>query len=258
MAPSGSVSASPAEIYVGERVTLTPNFTTGQCGGALGPANLTATEGSISGTQYDSTGVRFDPAGTAEQRKTITITARVTDQGGSGTAQTSIVVKQKAVISAKRFPDIVFGSGSARINNCGKRVLLEDLKNSLDSDPNGTVVFVGHTGNKEKVSTDLDLKRSLNAAAIISAGAELCLGFPAANILVTGAGKADNGIDFQPRFCEASTLEKPGALIQQADDEAKNRRVEVWFVPPGGVAPASAQGSRDALGLQVKTLGCPK
>jgi outer membrane protein OmpA-like peptidoglycan-associated protein len=258
VAPTGTLTVSPSEIFIGEKATLNANFAPGQCGGPLGPVALAAAEGSVSGTQYDSTGVRFDPADTSEQQKTIMLAASVKDQGGSGSAQATVLVKQKAVITAKRFPDIVFASASDRINNCGKRVLLEDLKNSLDSNPNGTVVFVGHTGDKEKASSDLDLKRALNAAAVISAGADVCLGFSAANILVTGAGKADNGIDFQPRFCQASTIERPGDLIQQADDEVKNRRVEVWFVPPGGVAPASAQGSRDALGLQVKNLGCPK
>ena len=107
-------------------------------------------EGSVSGNEFDSTGVRFDPANTSEQQKTITIMAKVADDQGSGSAQTSVVVKQKGAITAKRFPDIVFPSGSARVNNCGKRVLLEELKSSLDSDPNGHVVFVGHTSQNEK------------------------------------------------------------------------------------------------------------
>jgi outer membrane protein OmpA-like peptidoglycan-associated protein len=257
-APSGTVSASPAEIFVGEKTTLAANFTAGQCGGPLGPVSYASAEGSVSGNEFDSNGVQFDPANTSEQQKTIAIMAKVSDAGGSGQAQTSVVVKQKGVIAAKRFPDIVFPKGSARVNNCGKRVLLEELKSSLDSDPNGHVVFVGHTSSSEAAATGLDLKRALNAAAVISAGAQICLGFSAANIAITAAGAADNGIDFQPYFCESSTGEIRGNLVQEADGEAKNRRVEVWFVPSGGVLPASAQNSKSAVELNVKELGCPR
>ncbi len=257
-APSGSLRASPSDIWVGDRSTLTASFTPGQCGGALSPVTYSASEGSVSGNQFDSTGVRFDPANTSEQQKTIIITARVSDERGSITAEAPIVVKQKAGIVSKRFPDIVFPKGSARVNNCGKRVLLEELKSSLDADPNGHVVFVGHTSANEKGSADLGLRRALNAAAVISAGAQVCLGFSAANIAIGNAGTSDNNVDFQPYFCESSTGEIRGNFVKEADSEAKNRRVEVWFVPSGGVAPPSAQGSKSAVELNVKTLGCPK
>jgi opacity protein-like surface antigen len=257
VSPSGSLSATPSEIWVGDKATLAANFTPGQCGGPLGPVAFSTAEGSISGNEFDSSGVRFDPANTSEQQKTIAIVAKVADERGGGSAQTTVVVKQKAAITAKRYADIVFPKESARVNNCGKRVLLEELKNSLDSDPNGHVVFVGHMAASEK-GAGLDLKRALNAAAVISAGAQVCLGFSAANIAITAAGTADNGVDFQPYFCETSTGEIRGNLVQQADDEAKNRRVEVWFVPSGGVAPASAQGSRSAVELNVQALGCPR
>ena len=258
VAPSGSVSATPAEIWVGDKATLAANFSPGQCGGALGPVSYSTAEGSVSGNEFDSSGVRFDPANTSEQQKTITIMAKVADQQGSGSAQTAVVVKQKGVVASKRFPDIVFPKGSARVNNCGKRVLLEELKASLDSDPNGHVVFVGHESESEKGSAELDLRRALNAAAVISAGAQICLGFSAANISITSAGTADNGVDFQPYFCESSTGEIKGNVVTEADSEAKNRRVEVWFVPSGGLPPASAQGSKSAVELNVAALGCPR
>jgi opacity protein-like surface antigen/outer membrane protein OmpA-like peptidoglycan-associated protein len=256
--PSGNVSASPAEIWVGEKATLAANFAPGQCGGPLGQVVFASAEGSVNGNVFDSSGVQFDPANTSEQQKTIAITAKVADDQGSGSAQTSVVVKQKAAIAAKRFPDIVFPKNSARVNNCGKRVLLEELKGSLDSDPNGHVVFVGHIASNEPGGVDLGLNRALNAAAVISAGAQICLGFSAANILVASAGVADNGVDFQPYFCESSTGEIRGNLVQEADSEAKNRRVEVWFVPAGGATPASVQGSHSAVELNVQALGCPR
>ena len=257
-APSGSLRASPADIMVGDKSTLTASFTPGQCGGALSPVTYSASEGSVSGNQFDSTGVRFDPAITSEQQKTIMITAKVSDEHGPVSAEAAVVVKQKGAVVSKRFPDIVFPKGSDRVNNCGKRVLLEELKSSVDAYPNGHVVFVGHTSESEKASADLGLKRALNAAAVISAGAQICLGYSAANIAVGNAGTSDNNVDFKPFFCESSTGEIKGNVVQEADSEAKNRRVEVWFVPSGGVPPPSAQGSKSAVELNVKTLGCPK
>ena len=257
--PSGTLRATPVEVFVGETAALAANFRPGQCGGTLGPAAFTAPEGSIRGNQFDSTGVRFDPPGATEQRKTITVTAKVSDERGSGSADGAVVVKQRAALGAQRLPDVVFAEGSDRINNCGKRVLLEDLKNRFEADPGGRVVFVGHVAQSELASTGLDLKRALNGAAVISAGTGVCTKFPASQIFVNGAGAADNGTDFQPYFCGASAAvaERPGRGVQQSED-AKYRRVEVWFVPTGGVLPASAKDAKEASTLGAGALGCPR
>jgi hypothetical protein len=152
---------------------------------------------------------------------------------------------------------VTFNQGSDRINNCGKRVLLEDLKTLFDSDPGGQVVFVGHMTQAEVRRTGLDLKRAMNAAAVISAGSGVCARFPADKILAKGVGTTDDGVDYQPFFCEASTKEKSGQAVKQSD-EARMRRVEVWFVPTGGTLPPSAQGAQSASSQNVSTLGCPK
>jgi outer membrane protein OmpA-like peptidoglycan-associated protein len=252
--PTGTLSVSRPEIYVGETTLLDATFRGGQCGGQIGPTTYTASEGSINGKEFNSTGVRFDPPGPTEQRKTVMLAARAADERGSATAEASVVVKQRAAIGAQRFSDIVFLQDSSRVNNCGKRVLLEDLKNKLDSDPGGKVLFVGHTGTGEK-NADLATKRALNAAAVISAGEGICPRFPASSIFVK-AGSADNGVDFQPNFCAASN-ERPGQAVPQTED-AKTRRVEVWFVPTGGAIPANAVDARNASTLGVASLGCPR
>jgi hypothetical protein len=257
--PSGSLNVSPSEIYVGDKATLSANFSPGQCGGNLGPVSFSAAEGAVQGDRFDSTGVRFDPAGPSEQRKTIAVTAQVSDGRGSGSASGTVVVKQRAAVTAKRLPDILFPKDSDRVNNCGKRVLLEELKTLFDSDPTGKVVFVGHTAENENVP-GLDMKRALNAAAVISAGQGICARFPASQVLVNGVGSTDDGVDFQPHFCEASAgvTERPGQSVQQSDNMGKFRRVEVWFVPTGGALPASAKGAQDASALGVSKLGCPR
>ena len=41
------------------------------------------------------------------------------------------------------FSDLVFGKGSARVNNCGKRILLDELA-AKAADPDYEIVLVGH------------------------------------------------------------------------------------------------------------------
>lgn len=256
--PSGSLGVSPAEIYVGEKSTLSPNFNAGQCGGPLQPATFTATEGSVTGAEFDSSSVAFDPTDTSEQRKTITITAKVSDGQGTGSADAQVVVKKKGTIAAKRLPDVVFPVNSARVNNCGKRVLLEELKTYTDADATGNVVFVGHQIDTES-QQGLDLKRAMDAAAVISAGGGICTAFPPAQIFVSGAG-ANQTADFQPHFCGTSTAdaERAGQAVNENDDAAKYRRVEVWFVPTNGIPPAMPLDHKDAASAGVASLGCPR
>ncbi len=257
--PSGTLQASPSEIWVGEKATLVPNFSAGQCGGALQPPTFTATEGSVAGNQFDSSNVAFDPSNNAEQQKTINIAANVSDGTGSASARTDIVVKKKGAVVAKRLPDIIFPVGSARVNNCGKRVLLEELKGYTSSDPTAQVVFVGHQAGSESKWPGLDQKRALNAAAVISAGQGICTSFPTNQVQVGAAGAGDNGVDYQPRFCGASAgPEVAGQIVNESDDTAKYRRVEVWFIPTGGALPPSLKDHQDAAALSVTALGCPR
>src|SRR6185369_4714071 len=106
--PSGTLVASPSEIWLGEKAALNAGFMAGQCGGTLGPIAFSAAEGAFSGNQFDTAGVQFPPPSASEQRKTITITAKVSDEKGSGSAQANVVVKQRALISARQLPDVLF------------------------------------------------------------------------------------------------------------------------------------------------------
>jgi len=256
--PTGSLGVSPAEIWVGEKTTLSANFRPGQCGGPLQPASFAAAEGALSGAEFDSSTVAFDPSDNSEQRKTIALTASVSDGQGSGSARGQVVVKKAGSIAAKRLPDVVFPANNARVNNCGKRVLLEELKTLTDADSTGTVVFIGHQRDTES-GAGLDLKRALNAAAVVSAGGGICAAFPKTQIQVGGAG-TEQSADFQPHFCGTSTDvgERSGQVVNQSDDSAKLRRVEVWFVPTNGKLPAMPKEYKDAEAAGVARLGCPR
>jgi hypothetical protein len=186
------------------------------------------------------------------------VTAKVSDGRGVGTADTQIVVKKKAGLVTRRLPDLLFPVDSARVNNCGKRLLLEELKTYAEADPTGTVVFVGHQAATEKVP-GLDMKRATNAAAVISAGKGVCTAFPASQIQVSAVG-TEQTADFQPYFCGSSTgvNERGGQRVKENEDAAKTRRVEVWFAPTNGKLPDDAKNPQSAAAAGVAALGCPR
>jgi hypothetical protein len=158
-------------------------------------------------------------------------------------------------------PDILFAPGSSRVNNAGKRVLLEQLKTYLDRDPTGRVVIIGHVVDREpkpRVQGEtLDEMRALNAAAVISAGKGICLAFAPSQILIVAAGTEQGGIDFQP-FFDTAVKERAGQGVKESDPNAKYRRDVIYFVPTGAQLPAGVTNPKDAASLNVARLGCPK
>ena len=240
--PTGTAQANPAEIYAGEKSALTASCQ-GDCGGPIQTPTFTASEGSVQGDQFDSTGVQFDPTNKAEQRKTVTITARCSDNRSAGTATTTVTVIKKAEIAAIRLPDVLFSDNNARVNNCGKRILLEELRGYFEKDPSGTVVLVGHSSDDE-TAANLDMQRALNSAAVITAGTGVCLSIPQSQVLVNATGTNQNGVSFEPGLCGTSVSGGASGM----------RRVEVWFIPAGGQPPSYQNAST----LPVSGLGCPK
>ncbi len=260
VAPNGSVTANPSSLTVGQTSQISSNFN-GQCGGTIKPATYTASEGSINGNTFDSSSVQFDAANTDEQTKNVTITATATDDKGNGTATTTITVRKPANAKFTRLPDLIFAPNSSRVNNCGKRLLLEQLKTYLDKDPTGRVVFVGHSTDRERMK-NLDQMRALNAAAVISGGKGICLNFAPTQILIDAEGTKQNGVDYQPFFCGTSTTpktqERGGSMVNANDKTAQYRRVEVYFVPTNAQLPASVTNYKDATTYNVNKMGCPK
>jgi hypothetical protein len=248
--PSGTVSANPAQVEYGDKSSLSSNFS-GQCGKcAIQTPTYTASEGTINGDQFDSTGVQFSNSGT-EQHKTVTITATASDCTSNGTATTTVDVTKKATIAPVRLPDVLFDHDNARVNNCGKRVLLEQLRAYVEKDPTGTVVLVGNQSPDETVA-GLDMKRVSNAAAVITAGTGVCMSVPQSQVMLEGNGTSQNDVSFESGFCGSSV--RGGAAGGNAD----LRRVAVWFVPSGGQMPAQASNLQSAQSLNISGLGCPR
>jgi outer membrane protein OmpA-like peptidoglycan-associated protein len=248
-APAVTAQADPAEIFAGEKSTLSASCQ-GQCGGTIQPPTFAASDGSVQGNQFDSTGVQFDSSNNSEQRKAVTITATCADNRSTGTATTTITVIKKAVITPIRLPDVLFDANSARVNNCGKRILLEQLRAYFERDSAGKVVLVGHSSSDE-TAANLAEQRALNAAAVITAGTGVCLAIPQSQVLISSPGVEQNGVGFEPGFCSSS-------VRGGASGAAEMRRVEVWFVPNGGQLPSSLTTYQDASALPVSGLGCPR
>jgi len=247
IAPTATVNASPAQIYAGDKSTVTASCS-GQCGGALRGPSFTASDGSIQGDQFDSSSIQFDPSSSAEQKKTVTITAACADDKNTGNGTTTIDVIKKATVAPIRLPDILFARDSARVNNCGKRILLEQLRSYYERDPGGSVALVGHQSSDEKPA-NLSEERAFNSAAVITAGSGVCLSVPASRVQVSTPGTDQLGVSFDPNFCQSSVPAGP---------QAEERRVVVWFIPSGGQMPASVANSQAASSLPVSNLGCPR
>jgi hypothetical protein len=57
-------------------------------------------------------------------------------------------------------------------------------------------------------------------------------------------------------LCESSVRERASSRVNERDDRAKNRRVEVWIVPSGAQMPAGAKQLKPVP--DIKRLGCPR
>jgi outer membrane protein OmpA-like peptidoglycan-associated protein len=246
--PTGTAQANPAVVQFGEKSTLSAQFS-GQCGGPISEPVCRADEGSVQGNTFDSSGVSFDPSNHAEQRKTVTLTCDARDNQTTGTATTTVEVVKGAAAMPVRLPDVLFPANSSRVNNCGKRILLEQLRGYVERDSGGTVYLVGHKSSDERAAS-LAQNRAMNAAAVITAGTGVCLSIPQSQVQISAPGVDQNGVSFESGFCQTS--------VGTASSASQMRRVVVWFVPAGGQAPESVTGSQAATALPVSSLGCPK
>ena len=259
-APTVKFSVSPSTIPAGSKAQLSATASGSECGGSTS-LRYAASEGTISGDTFDSSGVQFDMSNRSKaQEKVVHLTATATDQkGGTGSATADVTVTLSP--EARRLDDIVFPAGNARVNNCGKRLLLEELTPMLRDDPNATVILIGHrdTSEKGKAAAKLDEVRVLNAAAVLSAGTGICPQLELSRVKVNWVG-TDQSSTPRPSLCGESTnvKEKSGQAVKASDKRAQFRRVEVWFVPSGADLPAGVTGLKDAPAADIKAKGCPK
>jgi outer membrane protein OmpA-like peptidoglycan-associated protein len=259
-APTVRFSLSQTSIPYGAKLPLNATATAGPCGGP-DTIRYTASQGTITGNTFDSSSLSFDQSNRLKQQtQVVHLTATATGRnGGTGSGSADVTVTLSP--EARRLDDIVFPNDSARVNNCAKRLLMEQLTPMLRDDPNATVILIGHRDEREKgkAASKLDTLRALNAAAVLSAGTGICPLLELSRIKI-GAVGTDQSSTPRPLFCGTSTdvKERGGQAVKTTDSRAQFRRVEVWIVPGGAAMPAGISGLKDVPAADVKKLGCPK
>ncbi len=257
-----SISAVPAQLNYGDTGRLTVTGTGSACSSIS--YLWTASEGTVANStspsaSFDSKTVRFEQGGKI-QSKTVTVKATVTDDRGA-TASSETQVKVDYIPSAIRFSDLIFSKNSARVNNCAKRILLEEVA-AKAADPDYELILVGHYDQDEvkkgKRPTTLDMERVKNAYAVLTAGTGTCGNVDKSRIKVDWTGTEQTS-DFQPGICGTSARpaagERRGSAVSTAD---QNRRVEVWLVPKGTKMPAAFKSAKEIPARDLKRAGCPK
>jgi outer membrane protein OmpA-like peptidoglycan-associated protein len=174
----------------------------------------TANSGRVTGSGTEAV---FDSAGVAPGT-TVTITVSVSD-GRGGTAQSDCSVRVQAPEKPKPEPATCTSGGFprnlARLNNVDK-ACLDDVASKLKQDPRSRVVIVGHADSNERNPELIGRKR---AEAV-------------KNYLVK-----ERGIDEARITAKSAGASKPLDTGTSAAARAKNRRVDVIFVPEGATPP---------------------
>lgn len=256
--PAIRFAVSPATIPYGNTVPLAAQATGSECGG---PATVRYTGEGVTGSTFDSKALAFDLSNRLKaQSRTVRLTATATDQKNQkAAANADVTVTLKS--EARRLDDIVFPQMSARVNNCAKRVLLEQLTPMLRNDPQAKVILIGHRDDSEKgkLGSKMDEARVINAAAVLSAGTGICPQLDLSRIMWKAAG-TDQSSETRPALCGTSTdvKERGGSAIKGTDKKVQFRRVEIWIVPGGADMPAGISGLQAVPEKDVKAKGCPK
>jgi outer membrane protein OmpA-like peptidoglycan-associated protein len=172
-----------------------------------------ASAGRVSGAGAEAT---FDSSGVASGT-TATVTVRVSDgRGGSAESNCTIRVRKPEV---KPEPVTCTSGGFprnlSRLNNVDK-ACLDDVVSRLSQDPRSRVVIVGHADSRERYPEVIARKRAEAVKAYLV---------------------QERGIDESRISVRSAAATKPLDTGTSATARAKNRRVEVIFVPEGAVVP---------------------
>jgi outer membrane protein OmpA-like peptidoglycan-associated protein len=258
---------------------LTANASASACGGNL-TYKWTVSEGSVTNdtsanATFDASSLNFAAGAAAAQTKTVTATVTVTDETGK-TASQSTTITVDCPQQQIRLDDVVFAKNNSRVNNCGKRLLIDDAARRMASG-DYDIVLVGHRAVDEEATAragarergrrargrraaatgmPLDEVRTLNCAAVLTGGGGTCASVDPAHVRVDWVG-TDQTSDPRPGQCVTSnTKERRGSKVTDAD---RDRRVEIYLVPRGSQQmPPAVKNIKPLPEREVRALGCPK
>ncbi len=273
VAATPGVLSCPADTNGAHSAALSVEATGSACGGNL-KYQWTASEGSISNNTsstatFDASSLNFEAANQG-QSKAVTATVTVTDEAGKSVAR-STTITVNCPPQFKRLPDIVFAKNNARVNNCGKRILIDQAAQQAGT--TYEIVLVGHRASDEMNAAvksrrvrgrstparSLDEQRVLNAAAVLTGDNATCANMDPSQIKIDWVG-TDQTSTPEPGLCGTSNLpavkERTSSRVTQADQE---RRVEVYLVPKGTqIMPPAVKNLKPVPETIIKDLGCPK
>ncbi|MBV8896354.1 MAG: PKD domain-containing protein [Acidobacteriaceae bacterium] len=278
-----NVSANPTGLTCAANANgthtaqLTATAAASACGGNL-TYKWTVSEGSVSNdtsanATFDASTLNFAAGAAAAQTKTVTATVTVTDETGK-TASQSTTITVDCPQQQIRLDDVVFAKNSSRVNNCGKRLLIDDAARRMASG-DYDIVLVGHRAEDEEANVRggargrgrrgrrgpeagraIDEARALNSAAVLTGGGGTCASVDPSHVRVDWVG-TDQTSDPRPGQCATSNIkERRGSQVTDAD---KYRRVEIYLVPRGSQQmPPAVKNIKPLPEREVKALGCPK
>jgi outer membrane protein OmpA-like peptidoglycan-associated protein len=210
--PTAVCEIERSEILPGESVRVRANASDPD--GDTLTYEWSTTAGRIVGS---GASVTFESTGMAPG-SSATITLRVTDgRGGSATSTCSVRLRAPAVARAEAITCTSggFPRNLARLNNVDK-ACLDDVASRLRQDPRSRVIIIGHADSGERYPEVIARRR--------------------AEAVKTYLVK-EKGIEESRITTRSAGATKPLDTGKDAAARARNRRVEVIFVPEGATVP---------------------